>query len=379
MRGRTRSFGLISGSAALVVLFLLATWFVQPVAGATPPQQEPRPTLPPPPPPVSPGGGSGGEGQETGVSSNTCAGLRGTVINWGFQNEPGVTLRLSDSSWEVRQISSSDGRYQFGPLGQGVAFLSTELTSSQAETLRPMADHVAIRLRCDFEVVANLGLYSSPSRPDPPATLTMGVSQATVLPGGALTFYLRLQNGMPHAISHVFVTDYLPQGLTAIDATTTRGTIEVLNGRMVTVDMGDLPQGQEELIQITAQADPALAFGTRLQNTASLLYAESAADQTWATLTIGGTAEAASSSPASGLDSPLAEVDTSAPAAAATMPAEGIPPAPAPAPIADQNPGPTDELLPVTGGGVVAVPVVGIGLAIVVLGARRLRGRFAGE
>jgi uncharacterized repeat protein (TIGR01451 family) len=298
------------------------------------------------------------------VTSESCAGLRGTVVNWGFQNEPGVTLRLSDGSWEVTQISSSDGRYQFGPLGQGVAFLSTDLTSSQAETLRPMADDIAIRLRCDFEVVANLGLYSSPSRPDPPATLTMGVSQAALDPGGIVTFYLTLQNGMPHPISHVFVTDYLPQGLVVAEVTTSRGTAEVLNGRMVTVDVGDLPPDGTETIQLTAQADPALAYGTRLQNTASLLYAESAADQAWAILSVGSTE-------GMGVATPEAETTTPAEESATTLP---------PTPAADQTPGPSDELLPVTGtGAALAAPVAGIILAMVLLGVRRLRGRYAAE
>jgi uncharacterized repeat protein (TIGR01451 family) len=365
MHGQTRAFGLVrSGGTLLIVLFLLAAWFIQPVAGATPPEQEPRPTLPPPPPPVGPSGGSGGEGGEASVTADTCAGLRGTVINWGFQNEPGVTLRLSDGGWEATQISSSDGRYQFGPLGQGVAFLSPDLASSQAETLRPMANDIAIRLRCDFDVVANLGLYSSPVRPDPPAMLTMGVSQAALNPGGTVTFYLTLQNGMPHAISHVFVTDYLPQGLTVTEVTTSRGTVEVLNGRMVTIDVGDLLPDGTGTIQLTAQADPALAYGTRLQNTASLLYAESAADQAWAVLTIGNTGAMAVATPEAATPMPADE-------SAASLP---------PTPAADQTPGPGDELLPVTGSGAALVaPVAGIILAIILLGARRLRGGHAGE
>lgn len=358
MRGRNQALSLKLGGAVLVALLLLTTWFAQPAAGVNPPTQGGRPTLPPIEQPGGPGGITpGGLG---GLTADSCAGLRGTVINWGFHNEPGVTLRLGDGGWETTQISATDGRYQFGPLGQGVAFLSPDLSPDQAETLRPMAENVAIRLRCDFDMIANLGLYSSPDRPDPPATLTMGVSQATLLPGGAVTFYLTLENGMPHSISHVFVTDYLPDGLTVTDATTTRGSVEVLNGQMVTVDVGDLPQGGKETIQIVAQADPAtLAYGMRLKNSASLLYAESAADQAWAFLTVGGVEGAAVATP-----TPLL--------------AEETPAAPPSTPAADETPSPTDELLPITGGEVtVAVPVLGIVLAIILLGARRLRERFA--
>jgi uncharacterized repeat protein (TIGR01451 family) len=346
----------------MLILILLAT----PAAGSSPPPQggTPHPTLDEPGSPA----GSGGIGDES-PSGELCAGLRGTVINWGFQNEPGVTLRLSDGGWETKQITATDGRYQFGPLGQGMAFLSPDLTSGQSETLSPMADQVAVRLRCDFDMVANLGLYSSPSRPDPPATVTMGVSRTALVPGGAVTFFLTLQNGMPHSISHVFVTDFLPDGLTVTEATTTQGEIEVLNGRMVTVALGDLPQAGKETIQITAEVDPSLAYGTRLRNTASLLYAESAADQAWADLVVSGAQEAAASTPTLVAAAPEPEATT-------TPMAEETPTPTPPAPVAEQTPAPGDELLPVTGTGAkVALPAIGVTLVIALMSLRNVRKR----
>jgi uncharacterized repeat protein (TIGR01451 family) len=291
-------------------------------------------------------------------------------------------LRLGDGGWESTQVTSTDGYFQFGALGQGVAFLSPDLSPKQAETLRPMANEVAIRLRCDFDLVANLGLYSSPDRPDPPATLTMGVSQTALLPGATVIFYLTLNNAMPHDISHVFVTDYVPDGLIVSDVTTSRGEVEVLDGRMVTVAMGDVPQGNQETIQITAQVDPSVPYGMRLQNTASLLYAESAADQAWAILAIGGAAGVAAATPTSPPSAPSAQPDTPTPVSTATTEAmpEATPTPLPPTPSADQTPSPGDDLLPVTGGGAgVALPGLGIGLAIVVLGARRLRRWLAGN
>ncbi len=335
-----------------------------------------RPTLPPPgATPAAPGGDESGGGG--GGGADHCAGLRGTVINWGFRNEPGVSLRLGDGSWEATQVTSDDGRYAFGALGRGMAFLAVDLSAAQAETLRPMADHLAISLRCDFDIVANLGLYSSSNRPDPPATLSMGVAPAAILPGGTTTFYLTLRNGMSNPISHVFATDYLPDGLTVAHVKTSRGRVEVLNRRMITVDVGDLPPGGEETVQIAVQADPGLAYGMRLQNTASLLYAESAADQAWASLVIGNAAGTAAATPTALLVMASAQSTPPPPAATATAPAEETPTAPPPTPAPVQTPGASDDLLPVTGGGAtVAVPGVGIVLALVVLGARRLRERF---
>jgi uncharacterized repeat protein (TIGR01451 family) len=369
VRGQNQSLSLKLSGALLIALFLLTTWFVQPATGVTPPLQDERPTLPPPSGPS--GGGPEGKGE---VAAGSCTGLRGTVVNWGFQNEPGVTLRLSDGGWEATQITSADGSYQFGPLGQGVALLSADLSPKQAEALRPMADDVAIRLRCDFEVIANIGLYSSPDRPDPPATLTMKVSKLALLPGEAVTFYLILENGMPHPISHVFVTDYLPDGLTVTDVVTTGGALEVLDGRLVTVFFGDLPQAAQETIQIVAQADPGLAYGARLRNTASLLYAESAADQAWVTLMVGSMAGEAAATPTPLSSASPTQPTTPSPAATATPLAEETPAPVPPTPAPDQTPVSNDELLPVTGRGLAStLPVAGFVVALLLLGLHRMR------
>lgn len=366
----------------LAVGMLVMIWVASPALGSSPPPQggTPHPTLPPLPGPPPGGAGGGAPAAGAAPAGNLCAGLRGTVVNWGFHNEPGVTLRLGNGSWEAVQVTSDDGRYGFGPLGQGVALLSMDLSPNQAETLQPMAGDMAIRLRCDFDVVANLGLYSGLDRPVPPATVTMNVSPASLLPGGTATFSLTLKNAMPHPISHVFVTDYLPDGLTVSDVTTTLGTVEVLDGRMITVSVGDLPQGGEEKIQIVVQADPALTYGTRLQNTASLLYAESVADQAGVTLVVGGAGGAPAATPTPTLGAPVVEAVTPSPVTTATVSPEETPTVLPPTPGATQTPGPSNELLPVTGqGAVVALPVVGIGLAIVALGVRRLRQRVAGR
>jgi uncharacterized repeat protein (TIGR01451 family) len=372
MRWLNLSRALKIGSVSLITMFLLTTWFAQPAAGLTPPEQGGRPTLPAPQ-----SSGAGGGGSEEGGGStagDTCAGVRGTVINWGYQNEPGVAMRLSGGGWETTQVSSGDGQYQFGGLGEGVGFLSAELSPAQAETLRPMADAVAIRLHCGLDVIANMGLYSGSKRPDPPATLTMGASQGTVLPGQKVTFYLKLNNGMPNAISHVFVTDYLPEGLTVSDVTTSSGSVEVLDGQMVSINIGELAPGEQVAMQITVQGDPGLAYGTQLRNTASLLYAESVIDQAWTTLVAG---IPAATTPAPVAASP-AQSATPTPAESSEAATAVTPTPAAPTPIAEGT-AQADELLPVTGGTPAAVPGVAIGLAALLLGIRHLRKRVLGS
>jgi uncharacterized repeat protein (TIGR01451 family) len=373
-----------------ILLFglLALSWLALPVQGSVPPQQgTPHPTLPPtsgPPGPAGPGSGAAGGA----VTADHCAGLRGTVVNWGFQDEPGVTLRLGDGGWELVQITSTDGRYGFGSLGEGIAFLKIDLTAGQAKTLHPMVGDIAIRLRCDLDIIANLGLYSSSQRPALPATLAMRVAPSAVLPGKATTFYLTLKNGMSNPISHVLVTDYLPDGLKVTNVVVSRGAVEVLNGRMVTVAVGDVPQGGTETIQIVAQADPALADGTRLKNTASLLYAESVADQAAVTLVV-GRGQAGVANPSTAQTPPAAAGKTPAPnpsptlaSGAATPTALPPSPSPTPAPAANKLPTPTPagSLLPTTGQAASAVwPAALFVVALLALGVYSIRRRPSAE
>jgi hypothetical protein len=71
---------------------------------------------------------------------------------------------------------------------------------------------------------------------------------------------------------------------------------------------------------------------------------------------------------------------TLAPTATPAVPAaEETPVAQPPTPAPGKTPAAANELLPATGGGAaVATPVIGIGLAIVLMGARHLRRRFTG-
>jgi uncharacterized repeat protein (TIGR01451 family) len=376
-----------------ILLFglLALSWLALPVQGSVPPQQgTPHPTLPPTAGPPAGPGGPGEKGGGGAVTTDHCASVRGTVVNWGFQNEPGVTLRLGDGGWELVQITSTDGRYGFGSLGEGIAFLKIDLTAGQAKTLHPMVGDVAIRLRCDLDIIANLGLYSSPQRPALPATLTMRVSSSTLLPGKTATFYLTLKNGMSNPISHVLVTDYLPDGLKVTNVVVSRGSVEVLNGQMVTVVVGDIPQGGEETIQIAAQVDQAVANGTRLENTASLLYAESVADQAAVTLVVGRSqAGAAGPSPTQTPASTPGKTLTPSPSPTLASGAAGatptvLPPSPTPTPTPaaakPPAPTPTSSLLPITGQGESPVwPAAIFVVALLALGVYSVRRRPSAE
>jgi uncharacterized repeat protein (TIGR01451 family) len=214
--------------------------------------------------------------------------------------------------------------------------------------------------------------------PLPPVRLTMTVSPTQVRPGGRVKYTISVGNGLPYGISQVIVSDMLPQGLGSIEATTTRGSVDVLE-RLVTANVGQVAAGAVETVEILAVVDPQTGTGTKLENYATLLYAEGLAVQASAELIITG--------------QPVAEVQATDAPLPSTLPTATTTPTPAPvAAIATPAPtvtsvpamtSPTAELpvrtpvvpsaLPVTGGEV--LPFAGLALALLVLLAHRLRSR----
>ncbi|MFQ5577052.1 MAG: hypothetical protein ACE5G8_08705, partial [Anaerolineae bacterium] len=189
-------------------------------------------------------------------------------------------------------------------------------------TLQPMINNAAVRLSCAFHTPANIGLYSSAGRPNPPARISARLSSPTTPPGGAVNLTLTVQNSLPNPISGVIVTALFPPGLSVEEAGASKGSVEVLNARMVTVLPGEVAANAAETITLTLRAAADVPPGAQLQTVATLFYAESAADQTPLTLAVGPAAPADRSVPAPQVGSPL-------------DPAQAPPP----------------DVLPITGGG----------------------------
>ena len=273
-----------------MVLMLLAGWG----GVATAQQPDARPTVQPraTTTPSFPGGGGAIAPAETGAS---CASLYGTAINWGFGNQGDIGLHLSDGGWHADTVTADDGRYNFGNLGSGVGILTVD---PGALPLTPMVNHIAVRLLCGVAVQANIGLYSGTERPIPPAYLSWQPAAANIAPGQSLTLTLTIHNTLPNPISNVILTDLFPTGLTIERASASKGEVEVLEGRMLTVLVGMVDAGGEETVTVAIRADEGLAAGSEQSNVATLFYAESAADQSAVTLRVGGSSAAAETEPA---------------------------------------------------------------------------------
>ncbi|MGQ9626705.1 MAG: hypothetical protein ACUVV0_07355 [Anaerolineae bacterium] len=269
-----------------VILLLSAGMFIclnLPAFSATPTPEGPLMAITPRPTwePYIPGGR--GEGEEK--PGNPPGGsVRGTIINWGFRNEPRLPIKLSGGDWALETLSDDNGFYIFNNLGAGVALLNPLL--SEASGLRSMITDLAIPLDFNRHLVVNLGVYGGPDAPKVlPVELTKTVEPQEASPGSNVLYKIRAVNRLPTYISHVLFTDYLPEGLYLLEATSNRSKVDVRD-RLVAVDIGELEPGGEALITIRARLSPEMLDGAVIINRSSLIYEESVAVQAEAELKI---------------------------------------------------------------------------------------------
>lgn len=281
MHERRRHLPLVVTGFVILTLLLGFAWLV-PVYGMSPdPTPEPQLTVPSTDSPEK----AGSDAVPSQGEAN-CAGIMGAVMNWGYQNEPGVTLVMNGDTYYLSQISTSDGQYSFRGLGKGYAVLSPALTGAQGG-LHVYTDKVAVPLQCEHPVVLNLGIYSGQTDPQPPAYLTVTTADTQANPGDTVQFNIAARNDLPTAISHVVITDLFPTPLKISHVETSRGEATIADKRMLSVYVGDMESGETVTATISAKIDRWTLRGEKLENRVTLLYAESMADQVVSTITIG--------------------------------------------------------------------------------------------
>lgn len=296
---------------ALIMVMLLLGLLSPHSAQAGPPAQDTRP----PGESGNGGNGSGGDGGDRGDSGdsgsaeNRCAGLYGQVLNWGVGPAEGATVSLESSSWQLNATSSSDGSYNFGALGVGVATLHVPVAPGQAT--RPLIQDAGVYLNCDFPIVANVAFVSDEAV-EPPAIIQMSADETALAPGNEMELVLTVKNGLPNDITNVVVTDLMPPGLTAlaVASSTGEGAGQIIDGgaegQLVVVNLNRLAAEEEATVRIQVAAAPGLTSGANIRNTATLFYRESAAHQASLNFTVGQ----------GGLPAPVAAAPTATPQAA---------------------------------------------------------------
>lgn len=348
---RYRGNAIFAAITFFVAISLSLLWLTPP-ADAGPALQPPRPTLPSEPPGGEPEGEDGEPGRPPGTT------IHGLVVNWGYQNEPYVKVRLKGGGWDLEATSDDNGYYYFKGLSADTILLNLALP--EGSDLTPMITDLALRPKGSGQLVVNLGLYSGPTAPTLPVEMSMSIEPEIAGPGSVVVYTIRATNPLPHGISQVLVTDYLPPGLAPVEATISHSTVEIWNN-LVIADIGEMAVGDTAVVIIKATVEDNVLPGTVIQNRASFIYAESVAAQAMASITIGGARPTAK---------PAAETPT-----AVATPTVMETPAVIETPTVTTTPEPPGDL-PVTGFG---LPIPGLLFALLILIARLLRPRPVDE
>lgn len=302
-----RFMGLI-GLVALLLVSLL--WIPTPVSGQDP---EDRPTIPPPSatpitpgttpptPIVTPSKTVVPPLPEPGSITSLSPSLHGTIINWGFRNEPNVPVRVSGVDWHLDTASDATGHYLFERLGNDVVWLNIILPDES--NVKPLTTDVAVRPAIGRETVINLGVYEGSKALALPVSHTMEANTAQAQPGDRVTFTIHIKNNLIAPITHAQLTDYLPAGLGFVSADSDHGPVDHADD-LVVARLGTIGPDDEATVTIITLVEPDGAESWTLTNRSSLLYRESIATQASATITVlaGQTNEL----PVTGIGLPLA-------------------------------------------------------------------------
>lgn len=280
-----RSMGLM-GLVALLLAGLL--WIPAPAAGQGP---EDRPTIPPPDTTPLPG---------VGPTTNLPPSLHGTIINWGFRNEPNIPVRATGADWNLDTTSDATGYYLFERLGNDIIWLN--VIPPEKSNARPLTTDVAVRPTTGEETVVNLGVYEGEEPLPLPVAHTMKASAAQTQPGDRVTFTIQVKNNLDTLITHAQLTDYLPAGLGFVSADSDHGSVDYADN-LVVARLGALDPGDEVTVTIITLVEPNGAKSWELTNRSSLLYRESVATQ--ASVTVSVSTEQTDELPVTGFGLPL--------------------------------------------------------------------------
>ncbi|GAB4413692.1 MAG: hypothetical protein Fur0044_08170 [Anaerolineae bacterium] len=219
-----------------------------------------------------------------------CASLTGQVTTWGLGPQGEVEVELKTGSWRAATSSASDGNYGLGGLGIGIAKLHVPVAPGQ--TTQPLIQNAGVYLNCNYPTVANIA-FSGSADVDPPATIEMSAPSQVVVPDSNFEVTLTVKNGLPTEISNVIVTNLMPTGFKALKVTSSIDPKDARivdggpDGQLVVVNLDKLVKGAQATIELTVNADVDLLSGTKILNTATLFYRESAADQASLDFTVG--------------------------------------------------------------------------------------------
>lgn len=110
---------------------------------------------------------------------------------------------------------------------------------------------------------------SDPAGPAPRLSITKSASPTEVLPGGQVTFNIRVCNEGDATAASVIVSDKLPSELVLMSASASQGEV-VVEGNRVRAELGALLPGECASVTIVAQVRADVAPGTVIRNVGSV-------------------------------------------------------------------------------------------------------------
>jgi len=246
--------------------------------------------------------------------------LHGTVFDWGRGPMPaGVELVLTGDGWQAPAVTDVFGQYAFRNFGDEIAFLNAFIPPER-EDLFLLTSDLPVWIRSDSELVVNIALYPKGVTPDPALHVKISASAAEVSQDENVSYTITVLNSSNQDVSQVVIADLMPEGLSLVEALTSQGTA-IQDRGLVWAKIGDLAAGETAMVTIVARVGASVKPGTTILNKTSVYSRESVAVQN---------------------EAPIAVLSQ----------ATGV--------------------LPVTGASA-ALPVIGVLLAGLLVGARRLR------
>ena len=218
----------------------------------------------PPPPPPPPGTDTGGDG------TGFLAELEGYVWENGDPQKPvnGVVVRFTSDGISVDVTTDPRGHFQFFNLGPDVGTLDLADSKWQSGT-----GGIILQPPPGRKLKANLAALPKGKALPSLVTLASSASSSRAVAGETVTFNLKVTNGTQAAISGLTLGDQLPDGMTVLGVTTSRGDVVGRSANAVTVDLNALAPGDSATVTIVARAEQNAKTSVSA-NRATVFYSE---------------------------------------------------------------------------------------------------------
>lgn len=247
-------------AVGIICFILFVSWLnAKPVVAG--PAGQTRPTLTPTPlPPISP------------------PRLRGGILDWGEGYMPaGVKIVLKGDGWEVPVKTDENGQYKYQDIGNEVAFLNAIIPNDRGE-LRSLTQDLPVNVQVGKELVVNMAFYSEGRALEPIVTIEMAASAQQAKQDDDVSFVITVNNHWNDWVNQVIVADYLPKGLTYVNATTSQGTV-IWDRGLVWAELGPVAADTSATVTIMVRVNSEAALDEVITNQAAVYYRENVALQ----------------------------------------------------------------------------------------------------